>query len=309
MEKRRDEEKINQRIGTGTYPSERPSGRAGRLPVRTAIWPGGPLTAIFMLSLTEKLLLTPWCKEHSIKVIWIEHDRVGKWLTRNPWLPLLKRLSALATTVCVSNMSAEIYRRMGWKGKIIAIPNGIDLPKTESIERIERASPSFRVGCIARFTKDKGVDVLIEAVKDLPALHLSIIGSGREEKMIRSLLAKNLPPANYIVRETVENVSSFYRSIDLLVLPSRDHDPFGLVIAEAMASNIPTICTDACGIASHLLPEECLVVKAGDAADLRAGILRMSDPLVRKKYAEQGRKAVQKKFSVEKMVDEYVRLL
>ncbi|MFH0851145.1 MAG: hypothetical protein V1876_00140, partial [Candidatus Peregrinibacteria bacterium] len=46
----------------------------------------GPLDALIMLSLSEKLLLMPFALERGIRVFWMEHDGVGRWLTKNPWL-------------------------------------------------------------------------------------------------------------------------------------------------------------------------------------------------------------------------------
>src|SRR5216117_3594239 len=52
------------------------------------------IDTVMMLSLTEKILLTPFLLEKGVRVLWIEHDRVGRWLTKNPWLPTLISLSA-----------------------------------------------------------------------------------------------------------------------------------------------------------------------------------------------------------------------
>ena len=43
--------------------------------------------------------------------------------------------------------------------------------------------------------------------------------------------------------------AEFYRQIDLLILPSAN-EPFGMVVAEANASNVPVLISDECGIAS-----------------------------------------------------------
>jgi len=271
----------------------------------------GKWDAVFMLSLTEKLLLTKWCADQGIKVIWVEHDRIGRWLTKNPWLLRLRTLSKSATTVVVSALSIDLYRSLGWKGKIVAIPNGIDLARLaeRAASSEQRADGVFRIGCIARLTRDKGVDVLINAVKDLPNIHLTIIGSGREESNIRSLLKKNLQPAAYDLKVSHPDITAFYRSIDLLVLPSREHDPFGLVVAEAMAAEVPIICTDVCGIAAYLSSEDGIVVRSGKTEDVRAAIVRMQDPVLRTQYAEHGKNTAREKFSAENMVDEYARFL
>ena len=60
------------------------------------------LDVIVMLSLTEKLLLTEAAAKKGAKVVWIEHDPVGRWLTKNPWLKRLREQARFATTVTVS---------------------------------------------------------------------------------------------------------------------------------------------------------------------------------------------------------------
>ena len=268
----------------------------------------GEIDAIFMLSLTEKLLLTQWCADHGIKVIWVEHDRVGRWLTKNPWLPQLRELSVLATTVVVSSLSISLYRSIGWRGKIVAIPNGIDLAKFDS-SPISGPSSPLRIGCIVRLTHDKGVDVLIHAVKDLPNIHLTIIGTGREESAVQSLLKKNLQATSYKLQATHENIADFYRSIDVLVLPSREHDPFGLVVAEAMASGVPTICTDACGIASYLNSAESIIVSAGNVKKLRDAILQIQQHDQWTHLSSLGPIVAKNRFSLSAMVERYDALL
>ena len=84
-------------------------------------------TCICMVSLSEKLLLTPWATQHGVKSVWIEHDSVGRWLRSNPWLPQLKRLSRQATTVTVSDLSRDLYVQMGWReSDVVAIANGVE---------------------------------------------------------------------------------------------------------------------------------------------------------------------------------------
>jgi len=214
---------------------------------------------IFMLSLTEKLLLTDWAVENGMKVFWIEHDRVGRWLTKNPWLPKLKKLSRKVKTIVVSDLSKSVYVELGWRSEdVISIPNGIDVEKFAANKRepnllnVRSGRAPFRIGCIARLSHEKGIDVLIEAVAPLTNISLTIVGRGREEMHIQELLRKKLRNSAFDIQQNIHSVGDFYRSIDCLVLPSRDHDPFGLVVAEAMAAGVPTICTDACGIAEHL---------------------------------------------------------
>ncbi len=272
-----------------------------------AIGTRGNPTAIFMLSLTEKLLLTEWCHDRGIKVIWVEHDRVGRWLTKNPWLPMLKNMSVIATTVVVSSLSRDIYDSLGWKGKVMTIPNGIDVEKFAPASEKSAHYP-LRIGCIARLTEDKGVDVLIEALRDSDH-GLTILGTGREEDALKKL-AGNCAPNRITFLSSIEDLNALYRSIDVLVLPSREHDPFGLVIAEAMAAGVPTICTEMCGIAQYLEHGvDALIVKAGNVKELRGAIKQLEQPALWKKFADRGPILAQSLFSSSAMVKRYEALL
>ncbi len=114
--------------------------------------------AICMLSLSEKLLLTDMAYALNIKPIWIEHDRIGRWLIKNPWLKLLLKQSSYATTVTVSELSKRMYVDLGWnKKRVVSIPNGIDAGRLRRKPKSEVRNPKVRIGCIARLSHEKGV--------------------------------------------------------------------------------------------------------------------------------------------------------
>ena len=265
--------------------------------------------AIFMLSLTEKLLLTDWAVAQGMKVFWIEHDRLGRWLKKNPWLPKLKALSKKVTTIVVSDLSRDLYMELGWGAEnIVSIPNGIDIEKFSAGKEHTVSKEKFRIGCIARITQDKGIHILLDAIVFHPTVHLTIIGKGRDEKKLRRVILQNNLQDRVVILPKV-NVTDFYKKIDALVLPSCDHDPFGLVIAEAMASGLPTICTDACGIARHLEKEESLITRSGDAWSLYCAI---DEVMKREKWltlAKNGPIVAKNKFGLQRMIAEYEALL
>lgn len=267
--------------------------------------------AIFMLSLSEKLLATEWAVSRGLRVFWIEHDHVGPWLGQNPWLPRLRRLSRQAVTVVVSDLSRDTYVRLGWRPEDIrVIPNGIDLRRFEKTEPNTDRPAALRIGCVARLSEEKGVDLLVQAVLDLPGVSLDIIGVGWQEEFLRSIIDKAGAAKRIRLLPTTRDLGAFYASLDLCVLPSREHDPFGLVAAEAMGMGLATVVTDACGIALSLRDGvDALVVPANDAAALRAAIDRLRDPVFRRALGEAGAKTAKEKFSLETMVDQYEALL
>ncbi len=269
----------------------------------------GEPDAIVMLSMSEKLLLTEHAEERGARVLWVEHDRIGRWLAWNPWRPMLRKASRHATTVCVSELSRSICIGLGWPAnRTVAIPNGIDADRFPVQKRA--ASPGMlRIGCVARLTRDKGVDVLIRAVKDVPGTTLTIIGAGPRARHLQKMIMETGCAPRITLRAREENLGDFYQQIDLLVLPSREHDPFGLVAAEAMAVGTPVIVTDACGIAGYLQKNEAIVTRANSVRALKRAIEQCMDPAMRERMAAKGKEVARGRFSLDAMVNAYDQLL
>lgn len=263
--------------------------------------------AICMLSLSEKLLLTDEAIKAGAHVFWIEHDKVGRWLSQSPWLSQLLVLSKQATTITVSELSKKIYVDLGWSPeKVRAIPNGID---EKRVARNEPATSNqqLRLGCIARLSPEKGIDVLIEAMKDLPEnISLEIIGEGPEEAKLKALARATNRQSPITFSPYEPDISKVFSRIDALILPSRENDPFGMVAAEAMLRSVPVIVTTQCGIADYLEDgKDALVVKAGSSVELQKAIMQLTAHGSRLTIGKNGQKTAQKKFSIKTMVDSY----
>ena len=65
-----------------------------------------------------------------------------------------------------------------------------------------------------------------------------------------------------------------FAQCDLLAFPSRWAEPFGLVVAEAMAAGVPFVISDAGALPEVAGPEHPWVARSGDADDLAAVIGR-----------------------------------
>jgi glycosyltransferase involved in cell wall biosynthesis len=199
--------------------------------------------------------------------------------------------------------------------RVIAIPNGVPAPHTynsRSSQLIAHSS-SLRLGCIARLSPEKGIDVLLHALENIPEVSLDIIGTGSDEGYLRTLIhqdTERMGGERIHIRKSMSSLDDFYASIDVLVLPSREHDPFGLVVAEAMMRGIPVIVTDACGVAGYLKDGvDALIVEANEPHALADAIRRILEPNFRKVLGEQGRATARKLFSIETMVKRYEKLI
>jgi glycosyltransferase involved in cell wall biosynthesis len=104
----------------------------------------------------------------------------------------------------------------------------------------------------------------------------------------------------------VRDLETFYAGLDIFVLPSSDHDPFGLVAAEAMARGIATVVTTACGIAASLEHgKDALIVEAGSESDMESAIRSLLDAATRERIAAEGLITARTCFSLERMTDAY----
>lgn len=267
------------------------------------------IDAVCMLSLSEKILLSATAIKQGKKVFWIEHDRIGRWLTKNPWLNDLCALSRNVTTICVSDLSRDYYLMLGWnEARTVSIPNGV---AASDFEYTAKSNGNvLLIGCIARLSKDKGVDVLLQALRALPSLYANILGRGNDARKLRRTAFTLGVKDRVSFVEYTEDIDIFYKDIDMFILPSREHDPFGLVAAEAMMRGIPTLVTNQCGIARHIKAnEDAIVVKAGSVEALVQGMRILSDKEMRTRIGKTGRQTAQKLFSLQTMIDRYEQLL
>lgn len=281
--------------------------------LRQALTDLGAFDAVCMLSLTEKLLLTEELAAASARVIWIEHDRIGRWLRLNPYRRRLVRLARRAETVAVSGLSRELYLELGWPAtRTHAIGNGIDTDRFAVIPLPPARAGNLQVGCIARLTRDKGVDVLIDAVAGLIDVTLTVVGTGRDEAAVRerAAAARGRGTDIFFLAPPIDT-AAFLAERDVLVLPSRDHDPFGLVVAEAMAAGRAAIVTDACGIAGELRDGlDAIVVPANDSEAIRQALTRLRDEdEFRLRLSDNARQTALARFGLSSMVEAYERLL
>jgi glycosyltransferase involved in cell wall biosynthesis len=188
-----------------------------------------------------------------------------------------------------TDSAAEVWRTKGYRGSMTVIPQfGID---PEIFTPSERQPPrrGFVIGYVGRLVPEKGVDLLIRALADLPpqigGWRLEIVGQGPErESLIR--LARSLHIADRIAfagQIPSGRIPTLYRELDALVVPSRTRpnwkEQFGRIIIEAMASGVPVIGSDSgaipgvIGDAGLLFPEdntkaltECLATLMQDEA-------------------------------------------
>lgn len=272
------------------------------------------IDTIYMLSLGEKLLLTYYLHIKKLKVFWLEHARIGRWLTSNPYLFLYKKLSKYALTITTSAMMKDIVNK--YAKNTVDIPCSVTEIKKEKLYNNKFVKERFTVTVIARLTKDKGVDIFLkaisEAIKHTAEIDIIIIGQGNMSHELK-LLAKELKInfcTKFYSKLKHEEVLGILSESDLFVLPSTEFDPFGIVIIEAMQLKVPTIITNQCGAHSYFTNKETQIVKAGDIKDLQSKIINLyKNPSQRVELSKNAYKKVNSMFLEEMMIENFEKTL
>ncbi|MBK8758370.1 MAG: glycosyltransferase [Actinomycetales bacterium] len=156
------------------------------------------------------------------------------------------------------------------------------------------------IGYLGRLTSAKGVLDLLAAVEHLadstrPDVRLVVAGEplygGDADEVCRALDAAG-DRVDQLGR--VNAPADLFARIDLLVVPSRAPESFGLVVAEALAASMPVVVTDAGALPEILPPGHGFVARAGNPSDLAATIDRaltaLADPPARTSLTAAGRR-------------------
>lgn len=131
-----------------------------------------------------------------------------------------------------------------------------------------------RILYVGQIIRGKGVDLLLEACKMLRnSFTLNILGKGNDSEHIKARIEElGLEDRITMVGFTYD-VDRYYREADLVVVPSRWQEPFGLIGTEAFNQCKPVVGFDVGGITEWLHNGENGVAAAeGDVAGLAAGI-------------------------------------
>jgi glycosyltransferase involved in cell wall biosynthesis len=141
----------------------------------------------------------------------------------------------------------------------------------------------------------KRVDVLVrafvEVAERLPGWDLVIAGQGPEEAALKAMVPSSLAGRiRFLGFMQFGRLRMAYHAFDALVHPS-EHEPWGLIINEALASGMPIIATNVTGAAIDLVRDRVngLLVRPGSVEELAQAMMLMSDDETRRRFAARSR--------------------
>lgn len=145
----------------------------------------------------------------------------------------------------------------------------------------EPSKRSFRVGFLGRWNPTKGIHVLVDAIRRMPAecaIELVIHGVADDEHYRQQVLSRIGRDPRIHIAPPVEraDLPAVLPSFDVLAVPSQWLETGPLVVLEAHASGVPVIGSDLGGIAELVQPNvNGLLVPPGDSTDWAAALTRL----------------------------------
>ncbi|BBP74376.1 glycosyltransferase [Pseudomonas gingeri] len=197
-----------------------------------------------------------------------------------------RRLSLLGVSDAVRDDMRKCLPK--WPtGRIRTLYNRIDIEAlqatqvtvAEAREALGLPVDAWVVGNVGRLHPDKDQATLIQgfaqALEHLPAhSRLAILGTGRLEQDLKEL-ARELGIAEQVLfLGQVPEARRYFRAFDVFALSS-DHEPFGMVLLEAMAAGVPLLATS-CGGAREVVEGVGILFPLGDAGHLAQGLQHLA---------------------------------
>jgi glycosyltransferase involved in cell wall biosynthesis len=212
-------------------------------------------------------------------------------------------LKSAAYAIAGNQEGKEVLRAKGYRGPVAVIPQfGVD-PEIYKPHAHEKPEGGFCIGYIGRLVEEKGADLLLHALSDLPGeWRLRFLGSGPQKGRLQSLVQElDLERVTFDSPIPSPGMPDYYRGLDLLVLPSRTRpnwkEQFGRVLIEAMATGVPVVGSDS-GEIPHVIGDAGLIFPEDDALALREAIEKiMGDERLRQRLAQAGRERVLERYT------------
>jgi glycosyltransferase involved in cell wall biosynthesis len=204
--------------------------------------------------------------------------------------------------VCVSETIGEVARSVLRQDKVKVIANWVEAPAALSCTSSSSRRPQLLF--VGRLEEYKGVQLILEAMRQIPDVSLLVVGDGSYRRQLEGLADQlDVHFAGF-----QPDPSRFYKDSTIFINPSLGPEGLPLVSLEAMAHGLPCLFSD--------LPVHREITGGGNAAALfscgdsetLARQLRqlLGSADIRQHYSVAARQLVERKYSVAGASRQYI---
>jgi glycosyltransferase involved in cell wall biosynthesis len=217
---------------------------------------------------------------------------------------LRRRLNLVTAIVSDSQYLKDLMIKNGYRSDLIhVIYNGVDITKIQPSYETRREKI---VLFVARAYRHKGITHFIRLCEDLkpefPGVKFLWVGQNE-------IFGKTFETRDYVWNE--QELDEIYDSAYLLLLPSLYPEPMAYTVQEAMAHGKPVVAYDIGANGEEIINGETgFLAPWGNVRQLESCVreLLLNEGLV-KTMGQKARKLAEEKFSLDRMKNNYVRLV
>ena len=225
--------------------------------------------------------------------------------------------------VCVANAVRDYFLHMRPAflrvppEKLVTIHKGHSLDwyraTPADLRSVDVPQGSFVIGCVANYRPRKGIELLVDALSQLPAewhAHLLLIGGGMDAPALAQRIAASPVAANIHVLGFRKDAPSLTAACDVFALPSTKREGLARSLIEAMAYGIAPVVTD-CGGSPEVVVDGIsgIVVPVRDVPALAAALKRLhDDPRLRRRMGAAARERIRHDFRIEDTITKTLEL-
>ncbi|MDR1150309.1 MAG: glycosyltransferase [Clostridiales bacterium] len=254
----------------------------------------------------------------NIKIIYTRH-----WICDGCFCLFFKIINNFLcdAIIAVSNSTKKSLVDSGIsEKKIKVIYNGIkkvnihNSKNKKKLKKIYNLESIFTVGCVSRLEKIKNIDIFIRAAKLFvdkinSKTKFLIFGEGSQKEHLKNYTDKLNMNNNIVFMGFFKNLEEVYNLLDVYVLSS-NQEALSLSLLEAMSAGCVCISTK-CGGPEEIIKNKFngLLVEKNNAYEIFLALKKVyNKALTRKKLSIHARNSINKRFSLEKMSEETLKL-
>jgi glycosyltransferase involved in cell wall biosynthesis len=204
--------------------------------------------------------------------------------------------------VCVSEDTGKCVREIVPVERTSVIPHWLsDIPPYKA--RRKDLSTPVRLLYVGRLERYKGLYLLLEALRGVAGVSLTVVGDGsyREE-------LEQLADGIQVRFEGFQSrTAKYYAEADIFVMPSLGPEGFGIVTMEAMAHSLPCLVSDL-DVHKEITAggTTAMLFRSGDSKDLKSKLQALiSDASLREAYAQAGYHRVENVYNPDAALKSY----
>ena len=239
----------------------------------------------------------------------------GNW--RNRFYEWLQRRSYVRfdAVIAVSKKLAVDLAPRASAGTLHILPNAW-MPTEEQLspetarEALSLSLGVFHIGWVGRISREKGADILIEALPALGdiRLHVTLIGDGVDRAELEHRVNELNLEDRVSFQGEIAPASRLFAAFDLYVLSSRTEGT-PITLFEAMHAGVPIVATSVGGVPGVVSSEDALLIPPEDPLALASAIRDVHDhPVAAARRALHARSRLERDFAAMPWLESYERI-